>query len=132
MVICVPSGSGRRAEAIARSAGGAVGEGPGGWVCAVGGRLGRRPGAYHCFVLPGQRSAYLPGSGSGQRVEHVLRRPSALQRVLAHTGKSIDDVVNCPISRQTVLGYFKLSRFIDRQAEVSELERQWNPLGLRG
>jgi hypothetical protein len=38
-------------------------------------------------------------------------------------------VVNNPIAKNMVLGYFKLSRTVDRRAEVVELERQWNPLG---
>jgi hypothetical protein len=63
----------------------------------------------------------------GQNVEHVLtQRP--LQRVLAFTGRSIDDVVNSPVVKREVLGYFKLHRWVDRQSEIGELERQWNTL----
>jgi hypothetical protein len=36
--------------------------------------------------------------------------------------------VNDPIAKNEVLGYFKLSKQIDRASEVRELERQWNPL----
>jgi hypothetical protein len=50
-----------------------------------------------------------------------------LNRVLAFTGLTIDDVVNNPIAKNQVLGYWKLSRQIDRSSEVTELERQWNP-----
>jgi hypothetical protein len=58
-------------------------------------------------------------------VEHVMvQRP--LARVLAFTGRSIDDVVNCPVAKREVLGYYKLYRWVERQSEVSELERQWN------
>ncbi len=62
--------------------------------------------------------------------EHVmLRRP--LQRLLAFRGRSIDDVVNNPIVKNEVLGYWKVLRQIDRRAEIVELERQWNQLGQR-
>ncbi len=60
----------------------------------------------------------------GGRTEHVM-----LQRVLEFRGRSIDDVVNNPIVKREVLGYYKLHRQIERSAEVRELERQWNPLG---
>jgi hypothetical protein len=59
------------------------------------------------------------------RVEHVLiQRP--LSRVLAFTGRSIDDVVNDPIARNEVLGYFKLHKQIVRSGEILDLEKQWN------
>lgn len=58
----------------------------------------------------------------------VLRRPSTLQRILSHTGLSIHDVINSPVLRNRVAGYYKLSLQIDRRAEVLTLERQWNPL----
>jgi len=64
--------------------------------------------------------------------ESALRRrviQDRLQRVLAFTGRTIDDVINCPIARNHVRGYWKLSRLIDRRSEIVELERQWNPLG---
>lgn len=50
-----------------------------------------------------------------------------LNRVLAFTGLSIDAVVNCRIAKNQVLGYWKLSKMVDRSGEVVELERQWNP-----
>ena len=60
-----------------------------------------------------------------QRIEHVLvQRP--LQRVLAFTRRSIDDVVNDPIAKREVLGYYKLHKQIERGIETRELERQWN------
>ena len=59
------------------------------------------------------------------RTEHVMiQRP--LQRVLAFTRRSIDDVVNDPIAKREVLGYYKLYRQVQRTGEVSDLERQWN------
>jgi hypothetical protein len=61
----------------------------------------------------------------GPDVERVVQqRP--LQRVLAFLGHSIDDVVNDPIVRTKVFGYYKLQRQVDRAMEVSELERWWN------
>lgn len=48
-----------------------------------------------------------------------------LNRVLAFTGLTIDDVVNNPIAKNQVLGYFKLSKEIDRRGEIVELEKQW-------
>jgi hypothetical protein len=50
-----------------------------------------------------------------------------LNRVLAFTRLTIDDVINNPIAKNQVLGYWKLSRQIDRSSEITELERQWNP-----
>ena len=68
-----------------------------------------------------------PQQPAGDQIEHVLiQRP--LQRVLAFTRHSIDDVINDPIARNEVLGYFKLHRWIERESEISELERQWNSL----
>lgn len=59
------------------------------------------------------------------RVEFVLvQRP--LQRILAFTRRSIDDVVNDPIAKNEVLGYYKLHKQIRRATEARELERQWN------
>ena len=52
-----------------------------------------------------------------------------LNRVLAFTRLTIDDVINNPIAKRQVLGYWKLSRQIDRSSEITELERQWNPTG---
>ena len=59
------------------------------------------------------------------RTEFLLvQRP--LQRILAFTRRSIDDVVNDPIAKREVLGYYKLHKQIGRSVEVGELERQWN------
>lgn len=58
--------------------------------------------------------------------EHVIvQRP--LDRVLSFTGYSIDHVVNDPIAKHAVIGYYKLSRQVQRRSEVIDLERQWNP-----
>lgn len=61
-------------------------------------------------------------------VEHVMvQRP--LRRVLAFTGRTIDDVVNCPIAKREVLGYYRLHCWVERRCEVLELEQQWNTPG---
>lgn len=66
-------------------------------------------------------SAPNDGPGTG----HVmLQRP--LQRVLAFRNRSIDDVVNDPIVKNEIYGFYKLHKQIHRSAEVFELERQWN------
>ena len=54
-----------------------------------------------------------------------------LDRLLAFSGQSIDDVVNCDVSKRLVAGYFKLERSLARRTALLELERQWNPLGRR-
>lgn len=60
-------------------------------------------------------------------IEHVvIERP--LNRVLRFTRRSIDDIVNFPIAKREVLGYYKLHRWVVRESEVSELEKQWNAL----
>lgn len=61
----------------------------------------------------------------GTNAEHVqVKRP--LQRVLDFTGQSIDDLVNSEIAKRKVLSYFKLHKWVQRESEISELERQWN------
>ena len=75
------------------------------------------------------------GSGGGflpaesPRTEHVMiQRP--LQRILSFCRRSIDDVVNSPLAKNEVLGYWKVYRQIKRGDEVLELEKQWNPYGV--
>ena len=61
----------------------------------------------------------------GPGVERIIeQRP--LRRVLAFLGYSIDDVINDPIVRNKVFGFYKLQRQVDRAMEVTELERWWN------
>jgi len=72
-----------------------------------------------------QRPAAPDERGPDPRVEHVVRRP--LNRVLAFIGRTIDDVVNDPIVKNQVYGYYKVHRQVERASEVRELERQWNP-----
>ena len=52
-----------------------------------------------------------------------------LRRILAFRGRSIDDIVNDPVVKNEVIGYFKLHRHINRAGETRELERQWNSVG---
>jgi len=52
--------------------------------------------------------------------------------VLAFTRRSIDDVVNCPIVKNEVLGYYKLHNWVQRGCEATDLDRWWNgPTGRR-
>jgi len=59
------------------------------------------------------------------KTTHVqVQRP--LGRALAFTGRTIDDVVNDPIVKREVLGFYKLHKWVERESEISDLERQWN------
>jgi len=59
------------------------------------------------------------------RTEHViLQRP--LHRILAFTRRTIDDVVNDPIAKNEVLGYYKLHNWVRRGCEAVDLDRWWN------
>jgi hypothetical protein len=73
-----------------------------------------------------QSRRQLAGENTG--VEFIMRQ-RALHRILAFIGRSIDDVVNDPIAKNQVRGYFKLSKQIERSSEVTELEKQWNNVG---
>ena len=64
-------------------------------------------------------------------IEHVHRH-HPLRNVLAFAGRTIDDVVNCPIARREVILYHRLGLTIRRLAEAQALEQQWNPLGTLG
>lgn len=57
---------------------------------------------------------------------HVLSE-RRLARLLAFAGRSIDDVVNCGVSKRLVAGYFKLDRKVARRVEVLD----WRPNGTR-
>jgi len=74
----------------------------------------------------GRRFSSSPPPDGGNT--EIVQLQNALRRVLSFTGHTIDDVVNDPIARSKVRGYFKLQRWIERANETSELERQWNPL----
>ncbi len=55
------------------------------------------------------------------RVE--VQRP--LRQVLGFTGRTIDDVVNSPVAKAQVLGYYKLKCWVRRRCEIVDLDRQW-------
>ena len=65
------------------------------------------------------------GRPAGPMPQFVINE-QPLRRVLAFTGRSIDDVVNCPIAKREVLGFYKLHRQVERSCEITELERWWN------
>ena len=64
----------------------------------------------------------------GTEIERVIAN-FPLRRVLNFLGYSIDDVCNDWLARSRVIGYYKLYREIERSTEVTDLERQWNPMG---
>ena len=68
-----------------------------------------------------------PGADRDEYV--MVRRP--LRRVMAFLGCSIDQVCDDPMVKNQVVGYFKLYKEIDRRMEMRDLERQWNPVGIR-
>ena len=79
-------------------------------------------------VLGLRSGQYVPASHPN--TEYVMvQRP--LTRLLAFRGRSIHDVVNDPIVKNEVLGYWKVFKQIERRSEMLELERQWNRLGQR-
>jgi hypothetical protein len=71
----------------------------------------------------------LEGRGATNIERLVVQRP--LNRILAFIGRDIDAVVNDPIVKGQVRGYFKLEKDIQRQSEIAEMERAWNSLGMR-
>ena len=58
----------------------------------------------------------------------IVHPERVLRKILAFTNRTIDDVVNDPYAKNEILGYYKLHRSIERSSEVTDLERQWNPL----
>jgi hypothetical protein len=66
-----------------------------------------------------------PGMAANDTAHLRYVRLSPLLRVLAFTGRSIDEVVNDPIVKREVLGYFKLQKWVQRGCEQVDLERQW-------
>jgi hypothetical protein len=79
------------------------------------------------FRSLGLSRIHLHNDGNTSPIELVLiHRP--LDRILAYVGFTIDDVVNNPIAKNAVLGYYKLHRQIERRSEIVDLERQWNPI----
>jgi len=70
------------------------------------------------------------GRPAGTPTEQVVIQ-QILHRVLSFVGCSIDDVVNDPICKNKVIGFYKLHRFVERRCESLELEEQWNATGRR-
>jgi hypothetical protein len=68
-----------------------------------------------------------PPRDANDGVEQVVFQRT-LHRVLAFIGHDIDDVVNDPIVKNKVIGYYKLHKWVWRGCEISDLERQWNSL----
>lgn len=62
-------------------------------------------------------------------VNQLIVRQHPLRHVLAFTRRTIDDVVNSPVAKNEVLGYYKLHKWIGRGIEIRELEDQWNSAG---
>ncbi|MFI5378173.1 MAG: hypothetical protein ACHRHE_02600 [Tepidisphaerales bacterium] len=56
--------------------------------------------------------------------EVLVQRP--LLRIMAFLRISIDQVCNDPIAASKVACYYRLQKELDRQTELSELERQWS------
>lgn len=69
----------------------------------------------------------LPGRPSTEYVQPQR----LLRRVMAFRRRSIDDIVNDPIVKNDILGYWKVLKQIERRTQVLELEKQWNQLGQR-
>lgn len=72
-----------------------------------------------------------PDASPDQSVSNT-QTVNPLRRLLAFSGHSIDDVINCPYARGNVIGYFKLGKAMSRQMEIADLERQWNRHRLLG
>jgi hypothetical protein len=64
-----------------------------------------------------------------ETVNRLIVTQHPLRRVLSFTRRTIDDVVNCPIVKNEVLGYYKLHKWIGRGIEIHDLEKQWNSVG---
>ncbi len=66
--------------------------------------------------------------GAGRtRASSTSSSSARLDRILSFTGYSIDNVVDDPIAKHAVIGYYKLYRYVQRRSECIDLERQWNP-----
>ena len=70
---------------------------------------------------------HAPPPPAGGRTE-IVQVQNALRRILSFTGHTIDDVVNDPMAKAKVRGFYKLHKWVERGNEATELERQWNPL----
>lgn len=81
-------------------------------------------------MLPGfGRYDHLAPGGPG--IEQVMQA-AGFERLLAFAYTDWDEFLICPVTRNRVLIYARIGREIERMSEVTELEEQWNPLGVRG
>jgi hypothetical protein len=71
--------------------------------------------------------------GSLRHVRHIHPAPTEyvvrqrpMQRLLAFSRRTLDEVVNSSAAKNEVLGYFKLHKHLLRRNEIRDLERQWN------
>jgi len=71
------------------------------------------------FDSLGLGTAQLPGMNRGPVV--MLSEAQVLGRALEFTGYTIHDVINDPIARNTVAGYYGLYRYIERHCEMMDL-----------
>jgi hypothetical protein len=76
------------------------------------------------YYNPDSSDLALPAEPLALRRYVILKR---LTRILAFTHLTIDDVVNNPIAKNQVRYYYKVAKQIDRQSEIIDLEKQWNP-----
>ena len=74
----------------------------------------------------GAGPVHLPKSFETPTELVLIHRP--LDRIMQFVGYNIHDVVNNPVAKHAVLGYFKLFRHVQRGCEIVDLERQWNPI----
>lgn len=63
------------------------------------------------------------------QVESVVRL--ALNRVLEFTGHSIDDIVNDPVARNEVEGYYRLYCYVERRCDEIRRNRAINTDAFR-
>lgn len=77
------------------------------------------------FAAPGPTAPDGPAPHRAVVPDHPLRR------VLAFTGRTIDDVVGSDVAKREVLGYYKLQQDVRRTCERVDLERWWAGKGRR-
>lgn len=74
------------------------------------------------FDSPGFGAPQLPGTDRGYVA--VLTEGQALNRVLEFTGYTIHDVVNNPVARNAVTGYYRLYRYVEWYCETTDSSRR--------
>jgi hypothetical protein len=80
----------------------------------------------------------IPGLGS-RSIELVagpgvglIESHDAMARLMAFAGVSSDELARCEFARRKVSIYMQMRSDMESLWLRDELERQWNPLGLRG